>query len=667
MTHRFVSLDFETRSTLDLGDVGAYTYAEHPTTDVLCLAYALPETPDDIQTWVLGDVFPVPLRDAIADPTVYFRAWNAAFERTIWRLLCVPKYGWPAIPDNRWVCTMVLGLAAGLPGELDIAAKALRLPQQKDEAGHRLMLQVSQPRKVKSRPGELIWWDDAERLERLYAYCRQDVRTENAIWDVLPPAMDKRERALWLLDQRINDRGVGLDLDLVRAAERMAVSETERLDARMSTLTGGYVASTTKVADLRRWVGGQLGREIPSLDKQSLAELLVMPQMPHVREALNLRQEAGKSSVAKYDKMLGMVGSGDRARGTLQYYGAGTGRWAGRGIQLQNLPKGMLKRSELESAVRWVKAGDRRPLEWLYDRPLDVLATLLRSCIVPAPGRVLDVADFSAIEARVVAALAQQNDLVALFASGGKVYEVMAAAIFGGGPEDYPKDSNERDIAKRTVLGAGFGMGHEKFRATVVKQGGGDPGEELSRRAVKTFRDFYPKIPQLWRAMDETALEVVGRGLTAWREVPGTRLAFALHQDYLMLRLPVGRSLWYYHPRVVSRLMPWSTDERPVRRPAVQYVGLDSVTRQFLPMDAYGGLWTENAVQAVARDLMADAMTRIDSKEHRIICSVHDELIVESDPCSSHGAFMQLMQHVPEWAFGIPVAAEGWRGTRYAK
>jgi DNA polymerase len=638
------------------------------------MCYSLPDAPDVIHTWIMGSPFPADLRSCIDDPAIYFRAWNAAFERTIWRLLCVRKYGWPAIADNRWVCTMVLALAAGLPGKLEIAAKALRLIEQKDEAGHRLMLQVSQPRKVKSRPGELIWWDDPDKLERLYAYCRQDVRTENAAWDMLPPAMDKRERQLWLLDQRINDRGVRLDGPLVTAAERLALNEMARLDQRMSDLTEGAVARTTKIQDLKRWVSARIGHEIGSLDKVALESYLQNPGLTvDVREALNLRQEAGKSSVSKFEKMRICVGAGDRARGMAQYYGAGTGRWAGRLIQMQNFPKGDFERWvepwTMAHFIDLVKASNRTALEAAHGRVLDTLSGLLRSCLVPSAGKVFDVADFASIEARVVAWLAQQNDLVELFASGGKVYEVMAAAIFGGAPEDWPKESNERDIGKRVVLGCGFGMGHEKFRATVIKQGGDDPGEELSRRGVKTYREFYPKVPLLWRNMDETAVDVVTRGLTTWRDVPGTagRLAFALHRDYLMLRLPIGRALWYNHPRIVSRLMPWSTDENPVRRPAVQCMAL-SEQRQWLPIDLYGGMLAENATQAVARDLLADAMIRLDAlPEHDTVLTVHDELVVESDPDSKHGDFMRVVREVPEWAKGCPVDADGWRGDRYKK
>lgn len=668
MTHRFVSCDFETRAVLDLGDVGAYTYAEHEHTDVLCMCYSLPEAPDVIHTWVMGSPFPADLRAAIDDPTIYFRAWNAAFERTIWRLLCVRKYGWPEIPDNRWVCTMVLALAAGLPGKLEIAAKALRLIEQKDEAGHRLMLQVSQPRKVKSRPGELIWWDNPEKLQRLYAYCRQDVRTENAAWDVLPPAMDRRERQLWLLDQRINDRGVRLDGPLVMAAERLALNEMARLDQRMSDLTEGIVSRTTKIQDLKRWVSARIGHEIGSLDKVALESYLQNPGLTvDVREALNLRQEAGKSSVSKFEKMRLCVGAGDRARGMAQYYGAGTGRWAGRLIQMQNFPKGDFERWvepwTMAHFIDLVKAGNRTALEAAHGRVLDTLSGLLRSCLVPSAGKVFDVADFASIEARVVAWLAGQQDLVDLFASGGKVYHSLASDVYGIPVEQIDKSMPEYAKGKMGILGCGFGMGAEKF------SGQAKINVEEAQRIVKAYREKYPNIVSLWRNMDETAIDVVTRGLTSWREVSGTagRLAFALHRDYLMLRLPVGRALFYNHPRIVSRLMPWSTDERPVRRPAVQCMAL-SEQRQWLPIDLYGGMLAENATQAVARDLLADAMIRLDAiPEHDTVLTVHDELVVESDPDSKHGDFMRVVREVPEWAKGCPVDADGWRGDRYKK
>lgn len=655
MAHRFVSVDFETRSATDLPKVGVYTYAEHDTTDVLCMAYSFDEAPDDVKLWIKGQAFPADLKTAIVDGA-YLRAWNANFERTIWRLCCEPKYGWPAVAEDRWVCTMALALASGLPGKLESAAIVLGAAQQKDAAGHRLMLQVSKPR----TRDPLTWWDDDDRLHRLYEYCRQDVRTEDSIWALLPPAMDRRERLLWLLDQRINDRGVRLDLTLIRTAASMAEQELARLDGRMSDLTSGKVTNATKVMDLKRWVEGKQGIVVPSLDKASVATLLLDDSLYlDVREALEIRQEAGKSSVAKYLTMLDCVGQGDRARGMLQYYGAGTGRWAGRLIQMQNFPKGNLHPDDLPHTIAWVKQGERLNVSLVYGRVLDVLSSLLRSCLVPSEGRVFDVADYSSIEARVVAWLAGQEDLVDLFAGGGKVYHALAAEVFGIPVESITKSMPEYAVGKMGILGCGFGMGKVKFAAQAKID------EALADRVVQSYRRLYPKIVALWANMDATALDVVTRGVTGWQPVPGTqdRVAFRVFGGYLCMRLPSGRALWYHGPRIVERLTPWGAI-----RPSVQIRALDSTTRQWNAVDLYGGLLTENAVQAIARDIMADAMLRVDATPgHETVLTVHDELVVESDPTTSHTALEEMLTQTPTWAVGCPISAEGWRGDRYRK
>lgn len=633
---RFISLDVETRSVTDLRVTGVYRYVEDPTTDVWCAAYRIDDGP--IRLWHNGDPFPSDMDAALADGA-YVRAWNAQFERLIWRDVLAPRHGWPALETRRFVCSMVAAAAAGLPMNLEEAAIVLGLAEKKDMAGSRLMLQMAKPRRVED--GTIIWWDDAGRRTRLAEYCAQDVATECAAWARLPPCMDKRERALYLLDQDINDRGVALDRDLIVAARQLAATATAALNEELSALTGGVVPAATKVQDLKTWVKAR-GVKTAVLDKARVAELLDGDLPDDVRRALEIRAEAGKSSIRKYDKMLDVVCADGRVRGMLQFYGAGTGRWAGRLIQPQNFPKGTVKADE--ATIRAIKDGT------LTGDVMETLSAALRGALVAGEGRELYVADFNAIEARVVAWLAGETRLVNLFASGGKVYETMAALIFGVRVEDVTPE--QRQVGKMVVLGCGFGMGPAKFAA----QTGVDPA--LAERAVAAYRERNARIKRLWYDLDDAAIRTVRTGAP-------TRvghLTFRLVWDWLAMWLPSGRALWYHRPRIIERAVPWGGT-----RPAVEIDTRNSVTRQWESLAMYGGIWTENATQAVARDLMADALFRVGAGGFQTVLTIHDEAVAEGEPGRDVEEFVSLLEIVPEWAAGCPIKAEGWNGTRYRK
>lgn len=651
VTPRFCSLDFETRSTVDLRTAGVYKYAEHSTTDVWCVAYALDDGP--VKLWYRDTPMPNDLSAAARNGTTYFKAWNAAFERIIWREIMVKRHGWPAIADDRFVCAMVVAASAGLPKSLEEAAIVLGLQEQKDMAGSRLMMQMARPRSI-ADDGVPIWWDDPAKLERLGAYCAQDVVVERELWKRLPPAMDRRERALYLLDQRINDRGVLLDHELIQAGKRVADRATKLLTKELSDLTHGTVSTPNKVEDLKRWIAMRVpGIDVACLDKDAIGDLLTLDLPADVRRALEIRAEAAKASVRKLASMEKVASSYDgRARGLLQYYGAGTGRWSGRLIQPQNFPRGAVTIDE--EVIRAIKTGD---LSGVDASALEVVSSALRGCIVADPGSALFVADFAAIEARVIAWLAGQDDLLALFASGGKVYETMAAVIFGIPVESVTKE--QRQLGKMAVLGCGFQMGAKRF----AEQAGVDL--ELAEQAVAAYRTRNARIKALWWAMQDTAIRVVSRGATQPVAVPGTggKLHFRIVGNWLAMGLPSGRSLWYYAPRIVMKSVPWSDELVP----AVEIDAMNGYTRKWEPAIMYGGLWAENATQAVARDLMADGMMRLESAGFPVLLTVHDEVIAQADPTCEVGDFVSTLAAVPEWAAGCPVAAEGWSGARYRK
>jgi DNA polymerase len=653
----YLSIDLETRSAVDLKKTGVYPYAAHPTTDVWCAAYARGDGPVDL--WFAGEPLPGDLADALRDPSVYLRAWNANFERILMRDVLAVRHRWPLVPLKRFVCSAVLGRAAGLPGNLEGAAIALGLAEQKDMAGHRLMMQMSRPREVLA-DGTPLWVEDEDKakLLRLGQYCRQDVQVEREVFLRLPPAMDARERKLYLADQRINDRGVLLDLARVRAAQEIADRERARLNREMRRVTRSAVAGATKLTDLTRFVKADSpGVEVPSLDKETLELLLARAPLGEAsRRALEIRQEAGKSSVSKLDAMLLAAGSDGRVRGLLQFYGAGTGRWAGRLVQPQNFPRGAVKMTpEILSAID----TGRPELVEPFGQPMEVVSSALRAMLVSAPGKQFFSADYAQIEARVVAWLAGQEDLVRMFRNGEPVYEDMASRISEVRIEEVTPE--QRQVGKMAVLACGFGMGAKTF----ARQAGVDI--ETATRAVQAYRDRNSRIRALWWSTQDTALEVVTKGLRGPLPVPGTRgrICFGLHGNWLKMTLPSHRSLWYYDPQVVMRPVPWDDDPRP----AVQVMSVNSVTRKWEPASMYGGLWVENATQAVARDIMADAIVRLEEDcRFPVILTVHDEILAESrEPESALPDFVALLSDTPEWASGCPIKAEGWNGTHYRK
>lgn len=342
-------IDFETRSTVDLRKRGLHVYATHPTTDVWCMAWSLDE--DEV-----GLVTPDRFTDGKSDPLPYIRngvtvmAHNAAFELAIWNHIMVPRYGWPKLDVRQVRCTMAMAYAMSLPGALDKAAAAVGLDMRKDLAGHRLMLQMAKPKKVHD-DGTIEWWDEPEKLERLYEYCRQDVRVERELEKRLLPLSDS-EQDMWCIDQRINNRGVYVDLRAVQAAIAVVEYEQRRLNDAIFDATLGRVSTCSQVAKIREWLEQQ-GVDVPSLAKADVTEALELPDLPkHCRHVLRLRQEAGRTSTAKLKAMVNAASEDGRVRGALQYHAAGTGRWGGRRVQPQNLPRPTIEQAEIERALK---------------------------------------------------------------------------------------------------------------------------------------------------------------------------------------------------------------------------------------------------------------------------------------------------------------------------
>lgn len=639
-----LNLDFESRSVVPLDKTGVYPYAAHPDTDVWCMAYS--EDGGEPMLWTPGDPVPGSVLEA-AETGAEFRAWNANFERTMWNEIMVQRYGFPPLPMEAFVCTMVEAAAMALPRSLEKAAQVLKVLEQKDDAGHRLMKQMAKPRKPRKSedPNALLWWDDDVRKNRLYAYCLQDVRTEAAVAGKLRRLSDT-ERQVYLLDQRANDRGVGLDMALVRAAQAIRDEALRRADAEVAQLTDYAVTAITNTAAIRKWLG------VDSIDKDAIVVLLETETDPTRRRVLELRAEAGKASVAKIDTMEAVEHYGS-AHGLLQYLGADTGRWAGRLVQPQNFPRPP-KGFDPELAIPFVMAHDYDGLaEATGMHPMEALSALLRSMMVArVPARFL-CADFSAIEGHVVAWLAGQDRMT--------TYEEMASRIFQIPVAEVRKDSDERQVGKQAVLGCGFGMGWKKYKDTVKKQTGLDISEELSLKAVETYRSVNHQIKALWYELEAAALDAVRNPGKVVRAGRRGCIRYRVKGPYLWAILPNGRPLCYPLPKLVDRLAPWGEMVQ-----SVEISTTNSYTRKWERRVLYGGLQTENVVQAIARDVMAEAMLRVEAEGYPIVLTVHDEILAEAeDGTLDH--FSGLMGQTPEWADGLTVKVEGWEGERYRK
>jgi DNA polymerase len=671
-----LSIDFETRSTVDLKKSGVYRYAEDPTTDIWCVAWAFddeePEiwTPDidayhdlacpmgdgDPRCSCGGATLPERIQQHIADGGEV-RAWNAAFERIIWRAIMVPRYGAPEIRDEQFVCSAAEAAAMSLPRNLGGAASVLGIEQQKDDKGYRLMLQMTRPRKVLD-DGTIVWWDVPEKTARLFEYCRQDVRTERAIVPALR-RLTPREREIYLLDQRINDRGIRVDKELVDAAQLIVDQGVTRANARLDDLTQGDVTAVTNNGRLLAWLNGE-GLVTDSISKPAIAALLERDDLSeNIQEVLQLRAQAGRSSVAKLKSMVYASCFDGMARGLLLYHGAGTGRWTGRLIQPQNFPRGEV--DDVEQYIPLVLAGEYDILD-LFAPPIVVVLSMLRAMLTARPGHELIAGDYAAIEARVLNWIAGQEDILELFRRGEDVYKYNAARLYNI-PIEEVKKFPHRQTGKFQELACGYQMGWKKAVSAAKDVYGLDIEPEQAKEVVEGYRSTHPMVTQLWWDAENACLAAV-------RE-PGTVQTFGALKNlkatrrggYLYIILPSGRPLVYPAPSIKERETPWGS-----LKDAVHFWGVNPRTHQWDELSLYGGLIVENIVQAVSRDLMAEAMLRLEPKGYLPVLSVHDEVVAEVEVgYGSLEEFERLMAELPAWATGCPVAAEAWRGFRYRK
>jgi DNA polymerase len=448
--------DCETRSTALLKAVGSYRYATDPATEILCVAYAADDQP--VQLWIPGNPVPPEFIEAARNPRWVLAAHGDHFENAIEQYVLAPRHGWPLIEFERHRCTMSMSLAVGLPARLSAAADALELANRKDAAGERLMHQTSKPRRARQDedPAGIYWFDDPERLDRLYAYCRQDVATERELYDRLPP-LSPAEQSLWVLSSTINERGFCIDRKFAEAARRIAQAAAPEIDAELAKITSGAITGINQVARLLRWLQlhGYAGKTLnkTAIERQLEKEGL----LPSVQRVLELRLGGAQAAVKKIDALLARAGNDDRVRGSFRFHGAATGRWAGEGVQPQNLKKPVIE--DLDAAITAVATGDYNHVRKLYPRPLSVVGDCSRSMICAATGYVLIGADFSSIESRVLAWVAGEQwklDSCRRFDATrdprDEPYCITACKIFRVPDGTFDKNSPERNVGKTADL-----------------------------------------------------------------------------------------------------------------------------------------------------------------------------------------------------------------------
>jgi len=671
-------LDFETKSELDLKEVGLHNYARHPSTDAWCVAVAVDDAAPVCYPLAGADTLPRDLLAMIGGGQADVVAHNAPFELEIWNEIMAPRYGWPRLRPEQTLCTMAQAYAMGLPGGLEDAALALGLSVLKDTEGRALMLRMARPRRMEgSTP---IWWDDADKLARLYAYCSQDVRVEQALYKRLQP-LSAYERRVWLMDRAINTRGVAVDLVTAKAGATMAEQVKERAGYELASVTSGAVASATALIPLKQWLkskGCDAAEE--GLAKDDIAEILAAGGLsPEVTRALEIRQEAGKASVAKLDKMLSLAGSDGRLHDSLQYYGSHLGRWAARGVQVHNLVRSMPPPEIVEDILASVRSGEIDWIKTAHGPPMQALSSCLRSFFVAPEGKMLVAGDFAGVESRGTAWIAGEEWKLRAFREadakiGPGVYELTASKTLGLPVSGIKNPSPERQIGKVQELAFGYGGGVGAARKFLPLSMRDTPDATLNKWKL-AWRAEHPRIKAMWKELEQAAIAAVQNSGVEYRAGYLQRgVTFKKAGSFLWCKLPSGRVICYPYPKLLpgnygdqlTYMSVPSADDISSKKVIADVKNANNWAR----VATYGGSLMENVVQAICRDLLVQCMLQLHDKGALIVLHVHDEIIIEVPEGKAEAAreaMQQIMRAPPDWAKDFPLYADCKPMKRYGK
>ena len=653
-----LSIDIETKSSADISKTGLYRYAQDKDFGILLFAYKYDGDGVKIVDLTAGESIPKNIREALTDPYVTKHAYNAAFE---WYCLNTAGY---TTPLKQWHCTMVHGLYCGYTAGLDATGKAIGLPQDKQKlmTGKALIRYFCVPCKPTKSNGGRTWnlpKHAPEKWALFKEYCIQDVVTEYELQkrlDAFP--MPEDELSLWRMDVRMNAFGVGVDPALISGALEIDATSTEQLTAKAVEITG--LPNPNSAVQLQQWLRGR-GVEMENLQKATVEEALGRKDLPEeVRDVLEIRRQLGKTSVKKYAAMQTAKGEDNRVRGLTQFYGANrTGRWAGRLVQLQNLPRNYI--DTLDYARNLVKAKNFEGLRLIYGNVPDTLSQLIRTAFVPSKGNKFVVADFSAIEARVIAWLAGEQWVNEVFATHGKIYEATASQMFHVPIERIVKGNPEYSLRQKGKV-ATLALGYQGGTSALIAMGALNMGleEDELPDIVTRWRNANPRIRDLWYAVEEAALAAVRTAQP--QAIRG--LVFRLEgdlvygQSFLTVQLPSGRKLFYPKPFL---------KENHFGRMAIHYYTVGQQTKKWEVDSTYGGKMTENIVQAIARDCLAETLRRIDRMGLQVVFHVHDEVIIDAPQDVTAEQICRLMAEPITWAPGLILKGAGFESGYYMK
>lgn len=662
---RHLSVDVETYSSVNLADCGAYKYAESEDFEVLLFGYSVDFGEPEVIDLACGENIPMEIVMMLFDPTVRKHAFNAAFEwitlSRYFKLTRKEQLAWA----RQWQCTMIHAYYLGYAGNLDMVGKAVGLPEDKQKlaTGKALIRYFSCPVKATKTNGgrtRNLPHHDPEKWKLYKEYNRMDVVAETNIYMKLRgiPVPDFIWEQ-WFTDLKINSRGVYVDTDLVYGA--LAIDEDVRKDqmTEFKQLTG--LANPASNTQLLSWVT-QHGVDMPNMQKATVADTLKKDDLPEeVREALELKKEVSKTSIKKYNKILDYLCDDNRIRGLLQFYGASTtGRYAGRGVQLQNLPRTYL--NDIDTARALVKQHNSTGMEMLYDSVSDTLSQLIRTAFIPSPGNVLLDADFSAIEARVIGWLAGEEWVLEEFRGAGKIYEATASQMFGV-PKEQIKKGTElyklRQQGKVAQLACSYGGGVAALTAMDFNH---EIPDDMKPGLVKQWRAANPHIVAFWSKLERACIDTIKSGTS--HTINGrirSHLVSSGGITYLQLELPNKRAIYYCEPHMtVNRF----------GNESIGFYGKNQVTGKWGKQETYGGKLAENVTQSVARDLLAESIERLEANGFEILFHIHDEVVIDYGGGNADEALEKvyaLMSEVPKWAKGLPMAADGWVGAYFKK
>lgn len=686
-----ITLDYETQSEADLKKLGAYEYALHPSTDIICAGYKVKGWAKP-KLWVPKDgPPPKELVRFMTQIAMQFRAHNAFFEQCITAFVFFTKYlgyskeqALKAMPPNRWYDTAAKAAACALPRSLEGACQALRLPIQKDMEGNRLMKKYMKPTQAWSKwaknggkiydealgcyfdmPEPQKWYNDEFELWDIYDYCLTDVDAQDLLDDTLPD-LTTDEYENWLLNQKMNFRGVAVDRVAAKKIIAFNAEETKLLNNSLYQLTNGSIETATQTAKVLNFLQNFV--DIDNLQANTLRDVLKEEDLnPTARKIIEIRLATSKTSNKKYQAMLDRSNSDGRVRDLALYHGASTGRESGRGLQVHNLPKGKIK--DTYTALEIIHESETlEDLRMFYHSPVNVFSSCIRSTIMATEGHDMLVADFNAIEARMVNWLAKNQESLKAFASGKDQYIKMASRIFGipehvialGVAQEDSDAIGKRFLGKTAVLGCGYQMGPDRFYQTCIEWGVPNVTKALAKKAVEVYRETHQPVVKLWANIEEAAIRAVQkRGV----KVKVNRVAWFVKDNFLWCELPSGRRLAYYGPKIKNEPTPWGEI-----RPKLYHWYVDSTTKQWCHGATYGGKLVENISQACSRDITVNGIRNVERAGFEYLFQVHDEVISEAKiGVGDLEKYIELLTTLPAWAKDLPIKAAGWVGPRYKK